>query len=211
MSENKYKKPAVVLTRYNPYLVVGIEEIESSDGDKFKMENVTALCRCGGSSHKPYCDGTHSKIEFDGSRDEGLKPGKTRSYEGKDITINDNRRVCAHDGNCTRSLPSVFKSDELPWIDPNGASVKEIIETIEGCPSGALSYTIGSRRYQNLERPPKIIVQKNGPYKIQGGIELTDDAGSVPEASEHYTLCRCGKARNKPFCDGTHIDIDFKG
>ena len=48
-----------------PYLVKGPVQIIDVDGNEFKVERETvALCRCGGSTNKPFCDGTHSKIGF---------------------------------------------------------------------------------------------------------------------------------------------------
>jgi CDGSH-type Zn-finger protein len=55
-----------ITTRPNgPYLVKGPITIVDPDGKEFKVEGDTvALCRCGGSTRKPFCDGTHSKIGF---------------------------------------------------------------------------------------------------------------------------------------------------
>ena len=55
-----------ITTRENgPYLVRGPIQILDADGNAFKVErDVVALCRCGGSTNKPFCDGTHSKIGF---------------------------------------------------------------------------------------------------------------------------------------------------
>ncbi len=48
-----------------PYLVRGPIVITDADGNEFQTERETiALCRCGGSTTKPFCDGTHSKIGF---------------------------------------------------------------------------------------------------------------------------------------------------
>ena len=48
-----------------PYLVKGSVLILDADGNQFPVERATvALCRCGGSTTKPFCDGTHSKIGF---------------------------------------------------------------------------------------------------------------------------------------------------
>lgn len=203
------KQPEIVFTQYTPYMVTDLENFEDAEGNKLPIQRVMSLCRCGVSKRKPYCDGSHARIGFSGEKQPGRLKDKVRDYVGKEITIHDNRGVCAHDTSCIKCLPSVFKKDEKPWIDPDGASVKEIIETIEQCPSGALSYTIGSRRYQDLEREPKIIVAKNGALEVQGGILLKDDMDSTPESKEHYTLCRCGASKNKPFCDGAHWDIEF--
>ena len=205
------RKSVIVTTRYSNYLVADLEVLKKSDGTILKTDPVTALCRCGQSGMKPYCDGTHNEKGLNENKKKDRVKDKVKKYVGKEITIYDNRGVCSHDGSCIRLLPNVFvKEQKPPWINPDGGSVKEIIETIEKCPSGALSYGFGSRRYQDLEQEPAIQTSKNGPLKIMGGIELKDDLGSRPECAEHYTLCRCGQSRNKPFCDGSHLDHDFK-
>jgi 3-phenylpropionate/trans-cinnamate dioxygenase ferredoxin subunit len=47
-----------------PYIVTGEVELIDADGDRFPVEKRMALCRCGASTEKPFCDGTHSKIGF---------------------------------------------------------------------------------------------------------------------------------------------------
>ncbi len=48
-----------------PYLVKGPMKILDAEGNEFRVERKTvALCRCGGSTTKPFCDGTHSKVGF---------------------------------------------------------------------------------------------------------------------------------------------------
>jgi len=175
-----------------------------------------ALCRCGGSSTKPFCNGTHLKNNFKGNKKFFRKRDKVDVYEGKEITIYDNRGVCSHRGYCSDELPSVWRSDKKPWIDPDGASVKEIIEICEKCPSGALSYSLpGEQRVQEVEgREAAISISPNrfgtsGPYDITGSILFKDLKGTKPEAAEHYTLCRCGASKNKPFCSGEHWHIKF--
>jgi len=49
-----------------PVLVYGNIRIKHSDGREEKKNKVTALCRCGASTNKPFCDGTHTKIGFAG-------------------------------------------------------------------------------------------------------------------------------------------------
>lgn len=198
--------PMIIFTTYSPFMVTDLDGITGPDGNALEMEPVTALCRCGKTQANPYCDGSHAEAGFSGEKDDDRTPDALKSYEGREITIHDNRGVCSHDGSCINLLPSVFKKDGKPWIDPDGAGVREIIETIEKCPSGALSYSIGSRRYQDLDRPPAISVKKDGPLEVTGGIRLKDNSGATPESSEHFTLCRCGASRNKPFCDGSHLE-----
>jgi uncharacterized Fe-S cluster protein YjdI len=67
----------------------------------------------------------------------------TKKYSNNDITIVWKPAVCFHSTYCWRGekgLISVFNPAEKPWINPNGASTEEIIERVNRCPSGALSY-----------------------------------------------------------------------
>jgi len=169
-----------------------------------------ALCRCGGSASKPFCDGTHARIGFsDRNTADAGRDGRV-AYAGKEITIFDNRSICAHAGYCTDGLKKVFRMDAEPWIDADAARVDEIIATIEKCPSGALSYA-----RDGVEAPPRprsamVTVVNDGPYAVTGGIELAAVAFGDGASREHYTLCRCGGSKNKPFCDGSHWHIGFR-
>jgi CDGSH-type Zn-finger protein len=204
------EKPLIVTTTYEPYLVVDLDTLEDHRGEKHEVEPVMALCRCGLSKRKPFCDGSHHRVRFSGEKSPDRVKDKAVEYRGREITIVDNRGVCSHDKSCVRNLPSVFNDKRRRWIDPNGASVQEIISAVEQCPSGALSYKIGDIRNQNVDRSPHIKVAKDGPLEVKGSIVLRDDRGSAPEVAEHYTLCRCGKSKNKPFCDGSHLTAEFK-
>ena len=209
-SPHDAKKPSIDVAENGPYLVKGIGALENSRGEAIPTKQVMALCRCGGSAKKPFCDGTHARIGFSGRR---LAEGSTDArvdYRGRKITIHDNRAVCAHAGHCTDSLPSAFRSEAEPWIDPDGAEVENIFETIRKCPSGALSYSIDGVEAKDQDREPTVTVSKDGPYVVVGAPELQDEEQSRPESAEHYTLCRCGGSRNKPFCDGTHWHINFR-
>ncbi|MBS3145482.1 CDGSH iron-sulfur domain-containing protein [Candidatus Woesearchaeota archaeon] len=203
------EKPVIDVSTNGHYVIKNLDDIENSKREKLDSREIMILCRCGGSEAKPFCDGTHGKIGFDQKKSPKRVPDKVDDYEGKEVTINDNRGVCSHAAYCSNGLPSVWTFGKEPWIDPDGADGEKIIKQIKKCPSGALSYTLKGERYQNLEREPKIIVSKNGPYYIQGSIKLADNIGSKPEAEEHFSLCRCGASKNKPFCDGSHWKIKF--
>ena len=47
-----------------PYIVKGEVELVDADGNRYPVEKRMALCRCGASSNKPMCDGTHNKVGF---------------------------------------------------------------------------------------------------------------------------------------------------
>jgi len=210
------EKPKIACLPNGPYYLLNdltpqvIPNIQKSKGDPCATITGVALCRCGGSNNKPFCDGTHGTNGF---TDKKLTDGtlnKRDNYVGKMITIHDNRGICAHAGYCTDNLSSVFQLREEPWIDPDGAIAKDIINTITKCPSGALSYTIDNIEHRDQDRNPMVTVTKDGPYSVTGGIELVDQPQGEGASTEHYTLCRCGGSKNKPFCDGTHWHIEFK-
>jgi CDGSH-type Zn-finger protein len=186
-------------------------KILDSEGRVIAPREGAALCRGGGSSDKPFCDGTHAKIGFSSRRLSDHGNDRRRTYEGREITIYDNRCVCAHPRYCVDSLPAVFRLGQRPWIDPDGAAAEEIIEAVERCPSGALSYSVDGVEHRDLDREPSITVSKDGPYCLVGGIEVVGEEPRARDVSgEHCTCCRCGHSSNKPFCDGTHHTTGFK-
>lgn len=204
------KKPGIEATKNGPYMARNLKNLRNSKGVFLETAPVMALCRCGGSGNKPFCDGTHARIGFSGEKKEERVPDKMDDYEGEKITIHDNRGVCSHIGHCTEKLPKVFKMKAEPWIDPNGDDQKKIGKIIRMCPSGALSYSEDGKLHKNYPREPEVFVGRNRSYHVVGFIELKDPDGSKPESKEHYTLCRCGHSRNKPFCDGTHWHVNFE-
>ena len=187
-----------------------VGNLQNSKGEGYSTIPYTALCRCGGSNNKPFCDGTHVTNNFSGEKEPDRQPDKRDNYVGKKIIIHDNRGICAHSGVCTDNLPSVFKLGTEPWINPDAADIESIMETIRKCPSGALSYSIDRVEYHPQERDPMVTVTKDGPYAITGGIGLMGQTWGEGASKEHYTLCRCGGSKNKPFCNGRHWDIKFK-
>ena len=59
----------ITIRNNGPYRVSGPISLQDADGNPVDLggRDVVALCRCGGSTNKPFCDGTHSKIGFDGA------------------------------------------------------------------------------------------------------------------------------------------------
>jgi CDGSH-type Zn-finger protein len=186
-----------------------VPNLRRASGEACANVRAVALCRCGASKNKPFCDGTHSAVGFKDTNTADPAKDKRQAYKGKRITIFDNRSICAHAGFCTDELKSVFRMHEEPWIAPDEAGVEEIVAIIRKCPSGALSYAIDGVEAEAPERPPIITVTDNGPYAVTGGIELMGVKFGEGASTEHYTLCRCGASKNKPFCDGSHWDVGF--
>jgi CDGSH-type Zn-finger protein len=57
----------------------------------------------------------------------------------------------------------------------------------------------------------KITPYRDGPLLIRGDFEIVDQDGkAIPNARATVALCRCGKSRTRPFCDGSHKLIDFR-
>lgn len=203
--------PEIVFSETGPYTAVAIEAMTYLKGETVPVRRVMLLCRCGESGRKPFCDGSHEKVKFSTPRQRSRGRNRVKDYPGKSITIHFNLRVCSHAGVCYMKLPGVFDRDKKPWINPDGASAQEIIDIIHRCPSGALSYSRAVDSVPCRKRPPKIVIIDNGPFNVQGDVQLRDEEGTEPYNPEHYCLCRCGKSRNTPFCDGTHLGEDAKG
>ncbi len=222
------EKPKILPLPNGPYYLLNdmqpkiVENLQNSKGELLSTVSGVALCRCGASKNKPFCDGTHATIGFStenkvgesvGSGEKKVIKDKRKDYVGKKITIHDNRRICSRAAECVNNLASVFKLNSRPWIDSDAAEVKEIVDTIRKCPSGALSYSIDGIEYRDQnDRNPMVTVSKDGPYVITGSVDLIGDNIQFGEgvSKEHYTLCRCGASNNKPFCDGMHKVINFK-
>ena len=221
-------KPKIQPLPNGPYYLINdmqpkvVYNLQNFKGEPLSTTVGIALCRCGASKNKPFCDGTHSMIGFSSANktleenddiEKIVIKDKRRDYPGKEITVHDNRRICSHAAECVNNLSSVFKLGSRPWINPEGSKMNDIIEVVRRCPSGALSYSIDGVEYRDPEeqRNPTVTVLKNGPYHITGGIELIGENIQFGEGAskEHYTLCRCGASENKPFCDGAHKSSKF--
>lgn len=209
MSESIPPGTAIIEVRKNgPYLVRGPLRLCDARGGEMPARGTFALCRCGNSLKKPFCDGSHKKIGFDGARYTVGPTNAVEAYRGRRITIHDNRAICAHAGVCTDNLSAVFRLGQEPWIDANGADPEAVMALVQRCPSGALSYSIDGAPATGEPNQCLITASKNGPYYVSGPIELKSD-GAQPPFPDRYALCRCGASKNKPFCDGTHWAVGF--
>lgn len=196
-------QPKITPLPDGPLLVSDLDDLRTPDG-QLDAGDGYALCRCGASKNKPFCDGTHKPAGFSSAKLEGRAPDRVDEYTGKDLTIHDNRGLCAHAGVCTDRLPAVWRMKQEPWIDPDGAPAAEVAAVARACPSGALSVS----RVPAADPPSaaSIVVAPNGPYVVSGPCEVVGEP-----SAERRTLCRCGASKNKPLCDGTHWAVEFQG
>ncbi|MFF0633350.1 (4Fe-4S)-binding protein [Nocardia sp. NPDC004151] len=74
------------------------------------------------------------------------KSDAIREYSAPGVTITWEPGRCRHAQECVHGLPSVFDRDRRPWIDPSAASVDDIVDVIDRCPSYALGYRTGDGR-----------------------------------------------------------------
>lgn len=218
----------ITITENGPYLVEGSvplanqhvvtnergESLEWRQGDSFAHEAKYALCRCGASRTKPFCDGTHARIGFDGTETAGHEPyeRQAESIDGPTLVLQDAERLCAGARFCDphgQVWNLVKRSDE-----PRSA---KLVEHEAGhCPSGRLVVRsrATSRSIEPQFEPSLGLVQDtaqevSGPVWVRGGIPIIGADGHAYEVRNRVTLCRCGASRNKPFCDGAHVSIDF--
>ncbi|WP_157206054.1 CDGSH iron-sulfur domain-containing protein [Methanosarcina vacuolata] len=179
---------------------------------KYPIRNRYALCRCGQSGNKPFCDGTHSKIHFDGTESGDFAPfSETNVITGSLLTLIDNKHLCVHAGFCTQA----GKIWNLVQQPENSEARDIAIEEASNCPSGRLviiDNATGKTIDPELEKSIVVVEGlhqgEHGPLWVRGGIPIKYADGKQYEIRNRVTLCRCGKSRNKPFCDGSHAEIE---
>lgn len=211
--------PTIHVVPNGPHVLTGTVELEDHLGCALPARPVMTLCRCGRSGAKPSCDGVCFRDGFDDAKDPNRVPDRRDSYVGVQVEVLDNRAVCQHSSLCTDRIATVFRLGQEPFVSPSGGRMDEIVRAVRDCPSGALSYAIDGVEARGQvdyggRRASTIVVTKDGPYRVTGGVRLVDDGGSAVTrndgaSTEHYALCRCGQAQNKPFCSGMHWHVGF--
>ena len=221
MAANDTKMKIKVL-KNGPYMVSGnvplFEQImvtneeghvcEWNEGTQYSLKERYTICRCGASKRKPFCDGSHIKINFNGTEVAAKENymERSRKLETKDFILNDVWDLCDHSRFCLRGggIRNLLKSE-----DPE--DIKLAVEEAKSCPSGRL--VLWDKKTEKPVEPefePSIVLvsdsQKkcDGPVWVRGGIPIESADGSTYEVRNRVTLCRCGKSENKPFCDGRH-------
>lgn len=138
-----------------------------------------------------------------------------KKYSNSEITITWEPDKCIHSRQCFGNLMKVFDPRKRPWINIDGATSEEIMNTIDKCPSKALAYFKNDSPQERSiteasEDSVKIKLLVNGPIEFNGECVIVDKDGNESFKSGKFFLCRCGSSNNKPFCDGSHRKVDFK-
>jgi len=178
------------------------------NGREYPLKETYALCRCGKSTNMPFCDGAHARAGFDGTETADRKPylEAARRIEGPGMDLTDAPDLCASARFCRRGR-GVWKltlASDLP------ESRALAIEEARLCPSGRLVAWSKDGTALEPELPPSIALVIGprpgipGPIWVRGAIEIESADGTVYEARNRVTLCRCGRSANKPYCDGNH-------
>jgi CDGSH-type Zn-finger protein len=212
---------SITVTPNGPYLVSGAELVVKTPyrtdageplawrtGPAIESGERYALCRCGGSERKPFCDGTHARVGFDGTETAiGTYAERARRYDGPGLTVHDDRGICEHAGFCGTAATNVWKM--VKHSDSTDVR-SQMIAMIERCPSGALSYSLdGGATDNEPDLPQRVAVTPDGPLFVTGGIPVTTSTGEELDPRNRRTLCRCGASKLKPLCDGTHAEVGF--
>jgi CDGSH-type Zn-finger protein len=223
-SQSPHAAPKIKVSKNGPYLVSGgiplTQQVSVPDvaGDpcewrtdkEYPSRKKYALCRCGESKTRPFCDGTHTKVDFDGTETASREPYLDRAEEtdGPALRLTDARELCIGASFCDRAGGTWNLTRQSD--DPRARRIA--IEEAGNCPSGRLVVWDKEGKAIEPEFEPSIALIGDpdggvrGPIWARGGIPVESADGTVYEVRNRVTLCGCGKSCNKPFCDGSHRD-----
>ena len=137
-----------------------------------------------------------------------------KEYTNGELTVVWKPKRCIHAAICVKTLPEVYKPEEKPWIQAERASTEALIDQINKCPSGALSYYLNNeseKKEEAMSEGTKVEVMSNGPLLVHGQLEIKGADGQTETKTRTTAFCRCGASANKPYCDGEHNKIGFVG
>ena len=137
----------------------------------------------------------------------GAYADRAKNLGGTGITVHDDRSICVHAGFCGNRVTNVWKQTR----ETDDSLVRlAVINEIEKCPSGALTYRFDDDDADTEpDYPVEVAIIDDGPIWVTGGVSVTDANGAELETRARVTLCRCGQSANKPLCDGSHKEAGF--
>ncbi len=182
--------------------------LEYQEMNKYSMEDMYHLCRCGMSNNKPCCDGSHT-LGFDGTETAGQKTYDQMAtfISGKQVDLMDAEELCAG----ARFCDTKSGTWNLVETAENPDAKDIILHQTTHCPSGRLTAVTkqGERIEPKLDQEISILedpaARAMGPIWVKGGIEIESAEGFAYPIRNRVTLCRCGKSKNKPLCDRSHF------
>ena len=218
----------IVVSKDGPYIVSGNVPLtvqiiapnregfswDWKQGKTFDTGSEYKLCRCGRSMNKPFCDGTHTKIRFDGKETATRTPfaRQAETFDGPTMTLSDAENLCAF----ARFCDPAGKIWSLIEQTDNPEARKLVIREANHCPAGRL--VVHDKKTGNVlehKLPASIGVVEDpalgcsGPLWVRGEIRIESEDGKPYEVRNRVTLCRCGASSNMPFCNGSHASIKF--
>ena len=200
----------VPISRQRPVVSEHGAPVSWQTTEVFDVQDIVALCRCGASRNKPFCDATHKTESFAGRETAPITTYDERAkrYDRTNLTVRDDRAICVHAGFCGNGVTNVWKMVGPADDDPEVRS--EMVAMIERCPSGALTLRLPDTDADlEPDLPPAIAIVDDGPMFVTGGIPVSRSDDRPFETRNRMTLCRCGRSGNKPLCDGRHKESGF--
>jgi len=211
--------PSITVAANGPYLVAGNvplyrrHDVQSELGEPMtwvttatlETKDRYALCRCGGSGNKPFCDGTHAREGFTADDVASGSYDSRADDVGGELGVRYDKGICVHAGFCGTTVTNVW--DEAAKTGDT-ASRMHAIAMIEHCPSGALTYQLEGAVNEPLY-PQAVSIINDGPLWVTANVPITTADGTTLESRNRVTLCRCGQSSNKPLCDGSHKAAGF--
>lgn len=135
---------------------------------------------------------------------------KVLTFEGEEITVVWDGNLCVHAEECWRADSELFELKRDPFGDPDRVDVEEADRISRRCPSGAIAWTDNSgEREEPAEAENTVTVVPSGPLYIRGDLTIKGVPDQAGNTHRRVALCRCGKSKNKPFCDKSHVEAGF--
>jgi CDGSH-type Zn-finger protein len=129
---------------------------------------------------------------------------KVVRFAGDAAEVTWDGRLCIHVAECGRAENDLFQGGRKPWCQPDLVTIDEVVEVVERCPTGALTYTVEGTAETNT-----VVIANNGPLYFRGELEIDGALADAPGLSTRAALCRCGQSKNKPCCDNSHESAGF--